>query len=215
MNELFGNVSDFYDMFTTYNQAVWPMPIVMYVLAIAAFIFTLQKKQSSNALVLHILSFFWLWNGIVFSLFYFSIFSPMFFLTALLFIFQTVVLFLNGSGLGVKPRLSFRFQNNFKTWAGIIFIIYALILYPVIGWATGHAYPAGPIFGTAPCPSAIFTVGILLLSEKKIPKILLIIPVLWGFAGFIPVLMYEVYPDIGLIVSGIAALMLMFSSRNT
>ncbi len=215
MNELFGNVNDFYAMFTTYNEAVWPMPIVMYVLAIVAFVFSLQKKQGINAVVLYILSFFWLWNGIVFSLLYFSRFSPMFYLTALLFIFQALVLFLNGSGLALKPRISFRLRNSLITWVGMIFIIYALIIYPIIGWATGHSYPEGPIFGIAPCPSAIFTVGMLLLVEKKIPKLLLIVPVVWGVAGFIPVLIYEVYADIGLIISGVAALILVFPSRDS
>jgi len=171
MNELLGNVSDFYDLFLTYNQAVWPMPIVMYILAIAIFILSIQKKQSSNAIILYILSFFWLWNGIVFSLLYFGSFSPMFYLAAILFIFQSVVFFLNGSGVAVKPQLSFQLQNNCKTWAGMFFIIYALILYPIIGWATGHAYPGSPIFGTAPCPTAIFTVGLFLFSEKKIPSL--------------------------------------------
>lgn len=215
MNELFGNVDDFYAMFAAYNQAVWPMPIVMYVLALAAFIFSLQKRQGNNAVVLYILSFFWLWNAVVFSLLYFSRFSSMFYMSALLFIFQAIVLFLNGSSLAVKPRLSFKLQNNFKTWAGMIFIMYALILYPIIGWAASHAYPAGPIFGTAPCPSAIFTVGMLLLAEKKISKILLIIPVIWGFAGFLPVLIYDVYADIGLILSGVASLILILSPGDS
>ena len=215
MNGLFGNVKGFYDMFSTYNQAVWPMPIVMYIMAITAFLFSLQRKKSWNAVILFILSFLWLWNGIVFSLMYFVKFSPMFYLSALLFSFQAVVLFLNGSNLIPKPRISFRIQNNFNTWVGMIFIIYALILYPLIGWATGHSYPAGPILGTAPCPSAIFTVGIMLFAEKKIPKLLLIVPVIWGLTGLIPVRVYQVYADIGLIISGIAALYLIFSPQKS
>ena len=215
MNELFGNVKDFYNMFSTYNQAVWPMPIVMYILAITAFLFSLQRKKSGNAVILVILGFFWLWNGIVFSLMYFVKFNPMFYLSAVLFIFQAVVLFLNGTGIALTPKISFRIQNDFNTWAGMIFIIYALILYPFIGWATGHFYPAGPIFGTAPCASAIFTVGILLFAEKKIPKLLLIVPVIWGLTGIIPVFIYQVYADIGLIISGVAALYLIFSPQKS
>ena len=209
MHSMFGSVEDFYTMFLEYNLAVWPMPVVMYVLAVAILFLMMKKKSWSDTAVLFILSLYWLWAAVVFSLMYFSKFSPAFYGTGFLFAVQGVLFFLNGTGVGVKPRLSFQYRKDARGWMGILFILYAMIAYPLIGWATSHAYPAGPIFGTAPCPMSIYTVGMLLLTDKKIPILLLIIPCIWGINGIMPVLVYDVIADIGLVVSGIAALFLI------
>ena len=213
MSNLFGSVEGFYAMFGEYNLAVWPMPVVMYMLALAAVILTLRKRPWSGTVISLILCFFWLWNGIVFSLVYFARFNPIFYLTAVLFVFQGVLFLLNGIGLGVKSKLFFRFRTDTHGWLGILFVLYAMVFYALIGWATGRAYPVGPIFGTAPCPMSIFTVGLLLLVDKKVPVVLLIVPFLWGVCGILPVIVYGVFADIGLVVSGIAVLLLILHRK--
>ena len=77
MSSLFGSVESFYEMFGVYNRAVWPMPVVMYVLAVAAVVLAVKKTKRSDSFVSLILGFFWLWGGIVFSLMYFGRFHPM------------------------------------------------------------------------------------------------------------------------------------------
>ena len=53
-----------------------------------------------------------------------------------------------------------------------------------------------------PCPTAIFTLGILLWTEKPIPKIVPLIPVIYALTGFVPVKL-GVVEDIGLNAAGV------------
>lgn len=48
---------------------------------------------------------------------------------------------------------------------------------PSLGVAIGHTYPAQPTFGL-PCPTTIFTFGLLLWVRPPVPWSLLVIPVL-------------------------------------
>ncbi|MBE0675670.1 MAG: hypothetical protein IH591_13495, partial [Bacteroidales bacterium] len=96
---------------------------------------------------------------------------------------------------------------------GAILVIYALIGYPLIANFTGRGYPHLLLTGMMPCPTAIFTMGLLLWTEKPIPKIVPVIPVIYALTGFVPVKL-GVVEDIGLIVAGIVTgLLLAYRER--
>ncbi len=59
-----------------------------------------------------------------------------------------------------------------------------------------------PPFGLTPCPLVVFTFGLLLLTNTKVPKSLFVIPFLWSVSGFIPVYI-GIWEDGGLIIAGI------------
>ena len=59
---------------------------------------------------------------------------------------------------------------------GGLFLLYALAIYPLLGWLSGHTYPRSPSFGLTPCPVTIFSVGLLLWTTGRVPKYLLVIP---------------------------------------
>jgi len=66
-----------------------------------------------------------------------------------------------------------------------------------------------------PCPTTIFTFGVLLFANKKVPPHLLFIPLLWSVIGFTAALNLTIYEDIGLLVAGLITLiLLLFSNRN-
>jgi hypothetical protein len=84
-----------------------------------------------------------------------------------------------------------------------------MIIYPVIGIFLGHGYPNSPCFGIAPCPATIFTFGLLLWTDKKVPKYVLIIPLLWSFLGPIAAMKLGIREDIGLLVAGVTGTVLL------
>ncbi len=49
---------------------------------------------------------------------------------------------------------------------------------PILTWLAGHGWPRTPLSGVAPCPTAIFTIGILLLADRRTPLHLVAIPLL-------------------------------------
>jgi hypothetical protein len=198
MNGLFP-AEQFMNVLIKYNTAIWPMQVVAYILGIAILFLVVKKTKYSSRISSVMLSFLWLWNGIVFFLFYFGpVFTPSFFFGGL-FIIQGL-LFL---GAVIKPRLSFGPGLSVYSAVGILFIAYAMVGYPVLGPFLGHSYPFSAPFGLTPCPTNVFTFGLFLLSNKKIPKSLLIIPLLWAIFGGFPAVIAGMLEDIGLIVAGI------------
>ena len=91
---------------------------------------------------------------------------------------------------------------------GIILVVFALVVYPLLGYASGHRYPFSPTFGL-PCPTTIFTFGMLLMANKKFPVAILIIPFLWSIIGFTAAYHFWILEDTGLLAAGIIALPLI------
>jgi hypothetical protein len=60
---------------------------------------------------------------------------------------------------------------------GAALVAFALIVYPVLSRLLGHEYPAVPTFGL-PCPTTIFTVGVLLFAKAALPRSVLVVPLL-------------------------------------
>ncbi|MBN1642042.1 MAG: hypothetical protein JXA09_12475 [Anaerolineae bacterium] len=186
------------DVFARYNLAIWPMQIVAYVLGLVGLILAARQTRYRNKVIAGILSFLWLWTGIAFFLLYFGpVYTPAY-AFGVLFILQGA-LFLYSA---VKPQLSFGFRADAYGIVGILFIVYAMIGYPVLGILLGHVYPQSPPFGLTPCPSAVFTFGLFLLTDKKAPRLFLAIPFLWALSGVIPVSI-GVFEDVGLITAGV------------
>ncbi len=200
-------VKDFYNIFYRYHSALWPMIIITYILGIIIIILAVRKSDNSSKIISAILAFLWIWVGIFFFLIYGLSVNPQFYLVSgILFIIQSILFLYYGV---FKERIYFRVEKEIYSFIGILIIIYALIIYPLIEIFTGHVYPAAPIFGMDPCPVCIFTFGVLLLTDKKIPLRLVIIPFLWSLSGVLAVVGYHVWADIGELVSGILGLILI------
>jgi hypothetical protein len=198
------------ETFEKYNLAIWPMQIVAYVLGIVALFFAIKRTEYSARIVTGILSFLWLWTAIGFFLLYFGpVYTPAYGF-GVLFIIQGVAFFSSV----LKPRLSFGFKGDVYSIVGLLFIAYAMVGYPVVGYFLGHSYPQSPPFGLTPCPTTAFTFGLLLLTDKKVSKLLLIIPLLWAVGGVMPVSV-GIYEDIGLIIAGVlGTAMILYRDRK-
>lgn len=205
------SLTDFLNVFKDYNQSVFPLQVVFYFIAFLCVYILFTGIKNLNRKVSIVLSFFWLWMGIVYHIIFFSEINKAAYIFGGLFILQGLMF--AGCGL-IRKKLSFEYTKSAAKNAGIVLIAYALIIYPVLGTLLGHAYPYSPTFGL-PCPTTIFTFGILLFANKKMPMHLLIIPLLWSVVGFTAALNLTIYEDIGLLVAGLTAfVLLMISNRK-
>ena len=91
---------------------------------------------------------------------------------------------------------------NFPGIPGGMFLIYALVIYPALGYWLGHRYPAAPTFGL-PCPTTIFTFGMLLWTNRRVPLYLLPIPFAWSLIGISAAMSLGMTEDYGLLVAGL------------
>ena len=96
----------------------------------------------------------------------------------------------------------FEFHADARGITGAIFVVFALVVYPVIGYYNGHVYPSQPTFGL-PCPTTIFTFGILLLATRRLSWYFFAVPLIWSVIGFSAAFQFGVYEDVALIISAV------------
>jgi Family of unknown function (DUF6064) len=173
------------------------MQFVLILVAIIVIFMAVSRKPFRNKIISGLLGLLWLWTGIVYHLIFFTAISSPAYLFGTLFIFQGLLFLYEGVA---RNRLSFYASWKFYGILGAIFIVYALVIYPIIGYALGRIFPTSPTFGV-PCPTTIFTFGLLLWTDKKIPLNLLIVPVLWSIVGTSAALSFGVKEDFGLLVA--------------
>ena len=205
-------IDQFLRVFEQYNQAIWPMHIVTYLLGFAAITLAITKVRYSDQIISVILACFWAWMGIVYHLMYFSTINGAAIGFGILFILQAVLWLVFGI---VRPKLSFQLTNSPYALTGVVLIVYAMVVYPLLGTLLGHGYPRSPSFGVAPCPTTIFTFGLLLWTTARVPKWVLIIPFMWSLLGFSAALSLGVREDFGLIVAGVLSVALLLWRDRT
>jgi hypothetical protein len=193
-------VEQFFDLFGTYNTAIWPVQILAYVLGIVALALAFREGPLSTRIVSGILGLFWIWMGIFYHIVHFSVINPAASIFGIAFVLQGLLFLLVGT---IFRRLAFRFTLTPLPMIGAGFILYATVIYPLIGISFGHSYPRSPMFGVAPCPTTIFTFGLLLWASKPVPVYLLVIPLLWSIVGMSAAVNLRVPQDYGLVVAGV------------
>ena len=205
-------IDQFMEVFKTYNLAVWPTQIIAYLFGAAALLLAFRPTGYSGRIISAILSCFWVLNGAAYHLTYFSAINKAAFGFGALFILQGLFFFWAGV---IRTNLSFRIRRDPSTLVGLLIILYAMIIYPVIGYQLGHRFPSSPVFGVAPCPTTIFTFGLLLWLERRPSLWLLLIPIIWAIVGSSAVFVLGVREDIGLITSALLSVsILMLRGRK-
>ena len=205
-------VEEFFDLFGSYNEMYLIVIVLTNVLAIIALLMVFRKSEYSNRVISFTLAFLWLWIGIVFGILVFGPFptvlagiemSGSWYLFGSIFAIHGIILLYFGV---IKDTTSYSWKPGSRHFFGLLFIVFGLVIYPFVGVLTGRVFPEYPVFGIAPCPVTLFTIGLLLWSDKKPSLLLVAIPIFWALMGVVPVLFYGIYADIVTILSGIIAL---------
>ena len=67
--------------------------------------------------------------------------------------------------------------------AGLAIFLFALLAQPLIGPLLGRPFRQIEPFGVAPDPTAVATLGILLISTDRVAWELMVIPIAWCLVG--------------------------------
>lgn len=198
----------FFGVFSRYNEAVMPLQIGLVLLGLSAFGAMVVRRRDSDRVVSAILAGLWIWMGVVYHLIYFREVNP----AATLF----GVMFLGGAAVFawvgvVQGRLVFDCESRARRIAGHALIAYALVGYPLLSAILGREFPEMPTFGL-PCPTTIFTIGMLAFLSAPFPRYVFAIPIAWALIGSQAALLLGVYEDLGLLVAGLAGVWLAFDS---
>lgn len=188
----------FFSVFRAYNDAVWPVQLALLGLAVTAVACIFVAPKAADAAVSAILSFFWLWLGFVYHLTYFAMINPVAYVFGAVSLAGAVVFAWQGV---VTGQLRFVARSEPRVYAGAGLILFALVVYPLLSSYAGHPYPDMPTFGL-PCPTAIFTIGVLAFLERPYPRLPFIVPVLWSFVGLQAAFLLGVPQDAALLPAG-------------
>lgn len=170
----------FLGVFEAYNAAIWPAQIAAYALCLLAVLLAFRPLPGSGRVVAALLAAAWLWNGVAYHMLQFAKINWAAWIFGFFFVVEGTMLLATGV---LRGRLAFRFTRSAAGWAGLVLIAFALVAYPLIGMFAGQPWPRMAFAGVAPCPTAIFTLGLLLLAEGRVPIHLLVLPLLWSLVG--------------------------------
>ena len=192
------SLEEFLLVLESYNLDIWPIQIIAYALILIILFVSLKPAKYSSIIILAVLSFFWLFNGIVFCFIYWApshifgyIFGIFCTVQGLLFLYSLI-----RSDIKIVP------PNKTYLLIGMLFFLYSMIGYQLFGYYLDHIYPKFFPVGLVPCPTTIFTLGLLIIINTKIPIKYIAIPLIISLGGLLAA--YNgIYEDIGLIILGV------------
>ena len=199
----------FFAVFRDYNEAVWPAQVFLSGLSLIALIAMFVPRSWSGLVVSLVLAFLWAWLAVAYHFFFFARINPLAYVFGGVSFAGSLVLGWQGV---IRRRLRFGWVGGARAASGVLLVAYALVLYPVWSWFAGHRYPDTPTFGL-PCPTTIFTVGVLAFLTTPYPRSTFVVPILWCTVGAQAAILLGVPQDFGLIVAGIVGLALVAMSN--
>jgi hypothetical protein len=143
--------------------------------------------------------------GLVYHLTFFASINPAAPAFGILFLAQAAILLWSARA---PPARAGSLGGALGVAAGKALIAYALLGYPLVGYVAGHHYPETPTFG-APCPTTIFTLGVVLWYPWKLRWWVTLIPLIWTVIATSAAIRLSMPQDYGLTVAGVITLLLL------
>jgi Family of unknown function (DUF6064) len=164
----------YYRLFELYNTEVWPLQIVALALGVAIMLAILRGAPWSGRAIAIILAALWLFVAWAYLLERYDTINWAARYYALGFALQAGLLVLSGV---IRNRLAFK-PRGVPAWIGLALLLYALAIHPLIAPLAGRPWTQAEIFGLAPDPTAIGTLGVLVAAARA-PIRLAVLPLLW------------------------------------
>jgi hypothetical protein len=198
-------------VFGEYNATIWPLIVLFYLLGTTSVALLFRPSRASTLFISLNLAAMWLVNGVGYHWTFFREINPAAAIFGAVFVLQAVLLVL----LSLRnPKLRFIARRDARSAVGLMLVLFATVLYPLWGWHTGHVWPQMPAFDVAPCPTTIFTIGILLMGSWQVVRWLLILPGLWAAVGGSAAILLGVPQDFALLAA-LVLLILLAVARLT
>lgn len=189
----------FFDLFAAYNEAVWPALVALWIASVVGSAMLLVSRHARrDRWIAALLAAHWAWSALAYHAAYFTRINSAAWGFAALFLLQSALLFWWGV---VQQRLSFVGTRGRWTIVAWILIVYSLA-YPGINALQHLSVLRIPAFGV-PCPTTIFTAGVLMLDAQR-PWHVSIIPVAWSVIGGSAAFLLNVSADYALLIAGLA-----------
>ena len=161
-----------------YNEALWPAQGLTLLLGAALLLWLVRPRPWSHRAVAGSLAVLWAWLAWGFLWERYAAINWAATYVAPLFVLQAVLL------VAVGGRLRWAAGWTGRAPVGLALLLYALVLHPLAALLAGRSVRSAEVFGITPDPTAIATIGLVLMAKGRWPWVLLILPVAWCIAGW-------------------------------
>jgi hypothetical protein len=191
--------AEFFQTFAEYNSAIWPVQVgvAAWGVALAVLLLAPVGRTWATRIVAGSMALFWIFQGVVYHWLFFTGINPAASVFGALFVIAGAVFAWEGL---VTGRLRLCVAHGARRWGAALLIGYSVVVYPALALVL-HPYPQTPLFGVAPCPTTIFTLGVLLTARHPVPLGIAAIPLLWALVGTSAAWLLDVPADLGLAVA--------------
>lgn len=165
----------YYRLFELYNLELWPLPLVALALGVALLALTRQRGNRAGRGLAVTLAVCWLWVAWEFHWQRYAGINPAAGYFALAFAFQALLLL--WLALRGAPAVS---PSRWERGAGLALLLFAVPVFPLLAPLFGRSWIQAEVFGMAPDPTALATLGVLLFVGASRVWGCLLIPVAWS-----------------------------------
>jgi len=166
----------YYRLFELYNLAVWPAQLLALALGLAILFLLARPSPKSGKFICAILALAWI---VVAWAYFFQRYASINWIApyyAAAFLIEAALL----AWIGViRGGLGFSVAGHAGRKIGLCLYLFALMIYPLAAPLLGRPIAQAEIFGLMPDPTAIATLGLLLVATGRRIISLLIIPLAW------------------------------------
>ena len=166
----------YYRLFELYNRAIWPAQILALLLGLVILWRLHRPGGWQGSVVTVILAAGWLWTAWAYLLEHYDTINWAARYVAIGFVIEALLLLWTGA---VRNWLLFQPYRDWVGRTGMGLFLFALMVQPLIGPLVGRDWKQAEIFGIAPDPTVLATLGILLTVDKRPQWGLMIIPLIW------------------------------------
>lgn len=170
----------YYRLIGRHNEALWPAQVAAFGLGFVVVGLLRRPSARQGRIVSAILAILWVWVAWAFVWRRYATINWAASWFVWLFAIEVLLLVLTGV---VRGGLSFSWRRDAAGTLGIALFVLSLALYPMIAPLLGRGWRQAEIFGVAPDPTAVATLGLLLLAEGAPRWELLAAPLLWCLIG--------------------------------
>jgi hypothetical protein len=169
----------YYRLFELYNLAIWPAQILAIALGLAILALLRRGGAWQGRAVAAILAACWLWVAWAYLLARYDTINWAGKYLAGGFAIESLLLIWTGL---IRDRLVLRPNADTASRAGLCIFLFALLVQPLIGPLAGRDWVQIEIFGIAPDPTVVATLGVLLMADRTLWD-LYVIPLIWCAVG--------------------------------
>lgn len=168
----------YYRLFELYNEAVWPMQVAAAAIGFVILALLLLRSPVAGRIMALLLAACWAWIAWAYLGRSYATINWAAVYFAYGFALQALLLLLVGAaGLVKFTKPESRFAP-----VGLGLFVFALLIQPLIGPLLGRSWSEIELFGLAPDPTVVATLGVLLAADR-IRFALMIVPLLWCAIG--------------------------------